>query len=257
MEPTTTPGCDLLVISPHTDDAEIGVGGTLALLADRGATTWVVDLTRGELGTNATVDERWAEAAAASRVLDLTGRAQLELPDGFIDARDRQQVEAVVAVLRTLRPRWVVTAPDPFRHPDHIETPQLVRKACFLAHVARLQPEAPTLRTWAGGADWPEQAETWRIEAQLAVCRSTEPASLFFDIGSTWQRKTEALAAYASQFFPGEGRRRTAINNDDFLPRIERRARNWGRRAGCGLAEALKTTAAPVLTGMPGQRWSA
>ena len=62
MNRTTPCGCDLLVISPHTDDAEIGLGGTLRLLADRGRRVWVVDLTRGELGTNATPDERWAEA---------------------------------------------------------------------------------------------------------------------------------------------------------------------------------------------------
>ncbi len=54
--------CDLLVISPHTDDAEIGLGGTIATLAARGRKVWAVDLTRGELGTNATPDQRWQEA---------------------------------------------------------------------------------------------------------------------------------------------------------------------------------------------------
>ncbi len=61
--------CDLLVISSHTDDAEIGLGGTIRLLADQGRGVWAVDLTGGELGTNATPDERWAEAEKASAVL--------------------------------------------------------------------------------------------------------------------------------------------------------------------------------------------
>ncbi len=30
MNEITPYGCDLLVISPHTDDAEIGLGGTMA-----------------------------------------------------------------------------------------------------------------------------------------------------------------------------------------------------------------------------------
>ena len=47
------------------------------------------------------------------------------------------------------------------------------------------------------------------------------------------------------------------INNDDFLPRMERRARGWGRRAGCRFAEAVTLEAAPVLDGMSGSRWSA
>ncbi len=249
-------GCDLLVISPHTDDAEIGLGGTLAVLADRGARTWVVDLTRGELGTNATPDERWEEAAASSRVLGLGGRVQLELPDGFIDAGDRGQIEAVVAVLRSLRPRWVVTAPDPVRHPDHQETPRLVAKARFMAHLASLQTAMPAMRVWDGGQPWPTQQAPCRIEALHEVCPSGAGPSIYFDIGEGFERKQEALRCFASQFFPGAGRRRTAINNDDFLPRIERRARNWGRRAGCLYAEALRSTAAPVLTAMPGTRFA-
>lgn len=249
-------GCDLLVISPHTDDAEIGLGGTLARLADLGRTTWVVDLTRGELGTNATPDERWIEAERASEVLGLTGRAQLQLPDGFISTADRAQVEAVVAVLRALRPRWVVTAPDPVRHPDHQETPRLVAKARFLSHLASLRPQTPAMRMWEGGLAWPDRADPCRIEALLNVCESGAQPSLFFDIGGTFERKCEALRCFASQFFPGEGRRPTKINNDDFLPLIERRARDWGRRAGCTFAEALQTVSAPVLDDLPPQRWS-
>ena len=106
------PRCDVLVISPHTDDAEIGLGGTMALLASQGRSVWCLDLTRGELGTNDTGDERWSEAQAASRILGLAGRVQLALPDGFISAVNRGQAEAIVWVLRSLAPRWVFTAPD-------------------------------------------------------------------------------------------------------------------------------------------------
>ena len=99
------PGCDLLCVAPHTDDAEIGLGGTLRLLADRGRRVWVCDLTRGELASNATPDERWGEAAAASALLGLAGRLQLTLPDGFIADDDPGQTAAVTAVIRALRPR--------------------------------------------------------------------------------------------------------------------------------------------------------
>lgn len=249
-------GCDLLVLSPHTDDAEIGVGGLLARLSDQGARTWVVDLTRGELGSNATVPERWAEAEQASRILGLTGRAQLTFPDGFVDAGDPGQVGGVVSVLRSLRPRWVVTAPDPVRHPDHQETPRLVAKACFMAHLASYRPSTPEMTVWAGGEAWRPAPDPWRIEALFSVCPGGAKPSLYFDISEVWERKTSALACFASQFFPGDGRTPTAINNDDFLPRIERRARNWGRRAGCLYAEALQTESAAVLDAMPDQRWS-
>ena len=96
----TQPACDLLVVSPHPDDAEIGVGGLLAALCAQGRRVWALELTRGELGTNAEPQERWEESVAAAKVLGLTGRVQLQLPDGFIDANDQGQVAAVVAESR-------------------------------------------------------------------------------------------------------------------------------------------------------------
>jgi bacillithiol biosynthesis deacetylase BshB1 len=256
MNEITPYGCDLLVISPHTDDAEIGVGGTLRLLADRGRKAWVVDLTRGELGTNATGDERWQEAESASGVLGLTGRAQLELPDGFIDSRDREQVGQVVAVLRRLRPRWVVTAPDPVRHPDHLETPQLVRRAVFMARLAAWQPPAPGGRIWSQGDGLPAAQEKSTAEAVFSVCPDDGRPSVIFDISAAWTAKLAALECYASQFSRQPGRKQTMINDAAFLEKIERRALTWGRRAGVEHGEALCSQAVPVLDDLPDRRWS-
>lgn len=250
-----TPGCDLLVIAAHSDDAEIGLGGTIALLAGRGRRVWVADLTRGELGSNATVDERWAEAAAASAALGLSGRVQLELPDGFLDPADREQAGAVAAVLRSLRPRWLVTAPDPVRHPDHVATPALVERAAFLARLAAWQPPLPPHRTWAGGAPLPAPAATWQVEARFGVCPDGGRPALLFDVGPVWERKTAALACFGSQFRRSPGRRPTMINDAAFLEQIERRARTWGRQAGVELAEALAGDPVPVLADLPPEAW--
>jgi bacillithiol biosynthesis deacetylase BshB1 len=255
MTKPDTAACDLLVISPHTDDAEIGLAGTIRLLADRGRTVWAVDLTRGELGTNATPDERWSEAEKASAVLGLAGRAQLELPDGFIDDTDRGQVETVVSVIRRLRPRWIATAPDPVRHPDHQATPRLVARAAFLSRLSALQPEAPGGLVWKGGGSWPEAAERWETEAVFSTCPDDGKPAVIFDVSSTWEAKQEALACYASQFARQEGRRATWINDASFLAKIERRAETWGRRAGVRYGEALCTAAVPVVTDFPQGRW--
>ena len=249
------PTCDLLVISPHTDDAEIGLGGTLRLLADKGRRVWAVDLTRGELGTNATPDERWVEAGNASRVLGLKGRARLDLPDGFIDSTDREQVHRVVGVIRRLKPRWVVTAPDPVRHPDHLETPKLVSRAVFLASLAACTPPEPGGRLWDQGESWAEPAERWETEAVFSVCPDAGTPAVIFDISATWPAKEKALACYASQFARQEGRTPTWINDTAFLEKIERRARTWGRRAGVTAGEALCGSPCPVVTDFPTDRW--
>ncbi|MCB1185208.1 bacillithiol biosynthesis deacetylase BshB1 [bacterium] len=254
---TEAVGCDLLVVSPHTDDAEIGLGGTLHRLASRGRRVWVADLTRGELATNATPDERWAEAAVASEILGLAGRVQLELPDGFIAPDDRDQTGRLVALLRRLRPRWVVTAPDPVRHPDHVATPLLVRRAVFMARLQGWQPELGAHHLWAGGAALPAPAARWEVEARFAVCPDDSAPTLLFDISEHWEAKTRALAAYASQFGRDAGQTPTTINDPAFLARIERRARTWGRRAGVPLAEALCGGGATVLDDLPDARWGA
>ena len=253
---TTDSGCDLLVISPHTDDAEIGLGGTIRVLADRGRRVWAVDLTRGELGTNATPAERWAEAARASEILGLTGRLQLQLPDGFISPHDPDQVGAVVAVLRRLRPRWVVTAPDPVRHPDHVQTPLLVGKAAFMARLQGWQPDLPAHLCWAGGAELPPAAPRWDVPVRGAVCPDDGRPSAYFDVTSVWDAKLRALACYESQFGRGAGQVATAINDPAFLERIVRRARTWGRRAGVDLAEAVCGDQVPVLADLPDGEWA-
>ena len=249
------PGCDVLVVSPHTDDAEISLGGTLALLAARGRRVWCLDLTRGELGTNAGCDERWAEAAAASEILGLAGRLQLALPDGFIAAADRGQAEAIVWVLRSLRPRWVFTAPAAARHPDHVAAPLLTGRACFLSRLVSLQPDRPEMRTWAGGQEPPPPAGSWIPETVCGVCGPDDRPDLVFDVTGHQATKRQALACYASQFRQEPGRRPTRINEASFLEQVERRDRARGDRVGCTSAEFLCTAAVPVLRDLPELPW--
>lgn len=239
--------CDLLVISPHTDDAEIGLGGTIATLAAKGRKVWVVDLTRGEMGTNATCDQRWQEAAQASEVLGLAGRLQLSLPDGFINATDRTHIEAVVWALRTFCPRFVVSAPDPVRHPDHVATRELLQRAAFLSRLVKLQVEKPEYLRWEAGAEVPATESQWIVPTVLSVCHHEIKPSVLFDVSAHWHLKEKALACYASQFQRGGGRLETHINDGAFLERIDRRAKAWGNQAGTSRAEAFCTDNTPVI----------
>lgn len=251
----TTAGCDVLVLAPHTDDAEIALGGTIHLLTEQGRRVWVADLTRGELGSNATPDERWLEAAQATQVLGLAGRLQLGLPDGFIASGDPAQVRAVVAVIRLLRPRWVVTAPDSVRHPDHAEMPSLARKACFLARLASLDLATPDLRVLPAGSQLPSESGPWETEALLHTCSEGTQANMIFDVSRHWEAKQEALRCFASQFLRQPGTKPTAINDPAFLEKIERRGRSWGQRVGCAYGEALCTNAVAKLVDLPRERW--
>lgn len=74
---------DLMVMTVHPDDAELGAGGTVAKYVAEGKTVGIVDLTRGELGTRGTAETRAQEAAAAAAILGVHVRENLELRDGF------------------------------------------------------------------------------------------------------------------------------------------------------------------------------
>jgi len=250
------PACDLLCISPHTDDAEIALGGTLALLASRGRRIWLLDLTRGELGSNGTPEQRWEEGCRAAAALGVAGRARTALPDGFIDPHAPDQVAAVAWWLRALRPLWVVTAPVPERHPDHVATPELVRRAVFLARLAAWRPARPASEVWPEDAAPAAAAERWIVSVVARAARPGEAPSLLFDVTAAWEAKQRALAAYASQFRREPGGRATAINDPRFLAMVEDWARAWGARAGCARAEALVTAAVPVLDDWPAGRWA-
>jgi len=248
--------CDLLCISPHSDDAEIALGGTLHRLAEAGRTVWLCDLTRGELGSNGTPAVRWREAAAAGEALGVAGRLQFDLPDGFISEQDSEQVGVVADVIRRLRPRWVVAAPMPNRHPDHRAIPGLVRKGAFMARLAAWRPESAQPRIWPEDTTLPDPAERWECEAVCTVCLPGERPDVYFDVSEVWPAKMAALRCYASQFEPGTGARATMINDPVFLQEVERWARSWGFRAGVELAEALHVEGAPVYRDLPGERWS-
>src|SRR6476661_3962162 len=76
---------DILAIAAHRDDVEQTCGGTLLAMHARGWRAGILDLTQGESGTRGTADERRAEAEAAARILNVSHREALDLPDGNVE----------------------------------------------------------------------------------------------------------------------------------------------------------------------------
>src|ERR1700681_3930025 len=95
---------DVLSIAAHRDDVEQTCGGTLLRMAARGLCTAILDLTQGEPGTRGSAGERAAEAAEAARILGVTSRQALDLPDGAVTNTLENRLK-IARVLRELRPR--------------------------------------------------------------------------------------------------------------------------------------------------------
>ena len=224
---------DLLVIAAHPDDAELCLGGTLLVAKERGLRTAVVDLTRGELSSNGDPETRAKETDAASALMNLDYRSNLDLGDGTIRDRDDARV-ALVGEIRKLRPRVVLAPWRDDLHPDHAGAGELAYRTHYLTGVKNFAPgpdaayRPPQLGYYMGHTPF-------------------EP-SVVVDISDVFERKLELMAAYASQFYQaGTEQTPTKIANPEFLRFVEGRAREYGVRAGVALGEPIRWQDPPAV----------
>ncbi len=177
---------DLLAVMAHPDDAELVCGGTLIKAASAGRRVGILDLSAGEMGSSGSASTRAKEAARAAEIMGLAERRCVGLPDAALD-NDNESRHAVAGHLRALRPRVVVTHWSVGRHRDHRIASELVRDACFLAGLKKLDVEGDPFRPFKL-----VYATTFRADA--------EPPDFVVDVTEHIDRKMEALAAYGSQF---------------------------------------------------------
>ena len=131
---------DILAIAAHRDDVEQTCGGTLLKMAQRGYRTGILDLTQGEMGTRGTAQERAREAAEAAKILHVSWRQALDIPDGRVENTWENRLK-VARVIREQRPKVVILPYWEGRHPDHYTASKLGYEACFLAGLAKLEVE--------------------------------------------------------------------------------------------------------------------
>lgn len=217
----------VLVVAAHPDDAEISVGGTIARLVAAGHAVGVLDVTRGELGSRGTRADRDAEAAA-TRVLGLAWRGNLEQPDGRVEATLDVR-EELARLLRHLQPEVVLAHSELDPHPDHVASGRLAREAWYLAGLRRLAERD-------GG---PAACRPRRL-ARFMSHRRFEP-TLVVDVTPVWATKVAAVRAYASQLRPEDDRDdgRHFLYRADILERMETKARAYGEAIGVAFGEPL------------------
>jgi N-acetylglucosamine malate deacetylase 1 len=215
---------DLLVFGPHPDDLEIGLGGSIAKHVSLGHRVGLCDLTKGELGTNGTPEERLAEAEAARAILGAEWRENLAIPDGDIGG-DRSHLRTIVELIRRARPKTIAVPYEDDRHPDHVAASRLLTKAAFQSGLAR----------------YAAAGEKWRADWLLYyfINDSTRP-SFVVDVSAHYATKRSALAAHRSQFAPSStGAAATRLNTPRFQQLIESRDAQFGALVGVEFAEGV------------------
>lgn len=175
---------DLLAIAAHPDDIEITCAGLLIKMAESGRKTGGLDLTRGEMGTQGTIEQRQQEAERAAEIMGLSFRGQLGLPDSDIK-NDKASRLKLAQVIRDTSPEIVILPHWEQRHPDHRVCSQLGFDACFMAGLKKAE--------LSGEPHRPEKI-------LYASYFRNSMNSFIVDISEQFGRKLQAIAAYQSQF---------------------------------------------------------
>ncbi|HIQ20220.1 MAG TPA: bacillithiol biosynthesis deacetylase BshB1 [Planctomycetes bacterium] len=212
---------DVLVVSPHPDDAELGAGGAILKLKSEGWRVGVLDLTSGEPTPFGAPEVRARETQSATRVLGLDWRENLGLPnrrlEHTLDARAQ-----VASVFRRTRPRWVFAPYWVDAHPDHVAATELVEAARFWAKLTKT--DLP------GTPHYPE-----RIFYYYAFHLHQIPQPAFIlDISEHWEQKLAAIRCYRSQFVEGRPSQPPTI-----LDRLREIASVWGFAIGTKYGEGF------------------
>ncbi len=212
---------NVLVVGPHPDDQELGMGGTIARLAQQGHQVLLLDMTNGEPTPHGSIPQRQKEWNEAARILGVQRRL-LDLPNRRVqhslDAR-----HGVAGVIRQHQASIVFLPFPEDAHPDHRATTRIVEDARFDAKLTKT--DLP------GDPIYPK----WMFYYYCTHLRHVASPTFCVDITGQMDIKERSILAYESQFVVPE-------SNRQVVTWIRQMNGYMGSRIGAEYAEPFFTT---------------
>ncbi|MEO5903860.1 MAG: bacillithiol biosynthesis deacetylase BshB1 [Gemmatimonadaceae bacterium] len=222
------PKVDILAIAAHRDDVELSCGGTLLMAAKFGRSTAIIDLTLGELGTRGSADLRGEEASKSAAILGVSARENIGLPDGGVVNDPTTRAKLAVAI-RRFAPAIVIAPSIQGKHPDHTVSAQLIRDACFVAGLRKVEPEVAAHRP--------------RKVIHTIAYREDGPKPTFVvDISDVFETKMDAIKCYSSQFDEAIQAGEVFPNGEPLYDIIRHQAAHYGSLIRTRYGEPFFTT---------------
>jgi bacillithiol biosynthesis deacetylase BshB1 len=216
-EPVTP--LDVLVVAPHPDDAELGMGGAILRYRAEGFRVGVLDLTSGEPTPHGSLEIRAQETAAATKILGLDWRGNLGLPNRSL--QPTLEARALLAgVFRQLKPRLVYSPYWVDAHPDHVAAVELIEAARFWSKLTKTD--------LAGTPHHPARI----LYYNCVHLRVVEKPAFVLDISDLWEQKLASILCYRSQFITGR-----PTESPTFIDRLRDQAAYWGWSIGTAYGE--------------------
>jgi bacillithiol biosynthesis deacetylase BshB1 len=217
---------DVLAIAAHRDDIELTCGGTVVKMVEAGYKVGALDLSAGESGTRGNAALRAKEAEKAAKVMGLSHRENLGLPDAAIENLREYKLK-IAHKIRELRPHAVILPYWEGRHPDHYTTGQIGYEACFLAGLDKLPLEGAPFRPFK------------IIYASMYV-----PAivpTFVVDVTGQFEKKLRSVLCYSSQFSSDKDVQNLFPSRKDLRERVGSLARHFGLMIGARYGEPFVT----------------
>ena len=177
---------NILVVGPHPDDQELGMGGTIAKFANEGHNVLLLDMTSGEPTPHGSPEIRAKESATAASILGVK-RTTANLPNRYVEHSIPAR-HAVAAVIREHQAEIVFAPYFEDAHPDHVATTRIVEDARFDAKLTKID--------LAGEPIYPK----WLFYYYCTHLRIVPNPSFLIDTTNYAKRKRDAIVAYESQF---------------------------------------------------------
>lgn len=210
---------DALIIAPHPDDAELGMGGGIQILQQQGLRVGVLDLTSGEPTPHGSEELRRQETAAATSVLNIEWRENLGLPNRSLEPTLEAR-KKLAEVFRQTRPKWLFAPYWEDAHPDHLAATTLVEAARFWSKLSKSD--------MLGERHHPE-----RVYHYYCVHLKMAPQPAFvLDISEHWEKKLAAIRCFESQFITGR-----PTDPPTFIDQLTSEAAYWGKTIGVAYGE--------------------
>ena len=223
---------DILAFGAHPDDVELSAGATLLKYTEEGKSIGIIDLTEGELGTRGNSVKRYEEAKAASDMLKLKIRKNLNLGDGFFEFSKENKIK-IIELIRHYKPELVLANSLSDRHPDHGRAAKLVSEACYLSGLKKINT------TYEGAAQ-----EAFRPRLLLHYIQDYYlTPDVILDVSSHGDQKVDLIKCYKSQFYDVHSKEpMTPISGEEFFSYVKGRMLSYGRELGVEYGEAFNVS---------------
>jgi bacillithiol biosynthesis deacetylase BshB1 len=217
---------DVLIFGAHPDDIECGVGGIALLLRNQGITFGIVDLTKGEMGSRGTPEERVREAEESAKFLGACFRENLNMGDcALVDTIESRK--CIASAIRKYKPRLVLAPFWDDLHNDHIAAGLMVRHSSIYCSISKL--ESPYS---------PHKPEIF----MYYLLHKYEHPTFVVNISDVFDQKLQALRMYKSQFAKtAEEYNVIPVGIGDYIFHLESRNRYFGSLVNVKFGEALIT----------------